>query len=421
MSGVRESVSNALSRLLRKLWATGGLAVTQLRHDRTRTAVAIVGIAVSVLAMTLLAGGGLGVMEVGEQQFEAADRDLWVTGGPVGLTPAGGGGFENTIHDSHEVAAQIDDHEEVRAAVPMAFQTVYISDNGSSYDTIIGTGVAGGGPAISISDGEGFSGDKDHYANGSFDGEMGHEVVIDERTADTYDLSINDTVNLGGTTSAADDNEFTVVGISSTFSEFLGTPTVTVRLSELQTITGSTGTDPASMITITLEDGADPEAVQADLQDEYPEYDVRTNQEQLESVVGEQATVLIGAGLLIAVALITGTALTVSMLALFVYHHRAELATLTALGVSRSTIAGVVIAQGFLLGLAGWLLGVTLTVPFTHLLNTVVESIVGFDGLVIVAPMMIAGSGVLAVGIGSIAALIVGWRLPSTSDLGSDR
>ncbi|ELY37816.1 ABC transporter permease [Natronorubrum tibetense] len=385
---------------------------------------AIVGIAVAVLAMTLLAGGGLGVMEVGEQQFDSADRDLWVTGGPVGLTPAGGGGFENTLHDSHEVAAQIDDHEEVSNAVSMSFQTVYISENGTSYDTIIGTGVTGGGGAggaVSISDGRGFSGNDDHYANGSFGGEMGHEVVIDERTADAYDLSINDTVHLGGTTSAADDNEFTVVGISSTFSEFLGTPTVTVRLSELQTITGSTGTDPASMITITLEDEANPEAVQANLQEEYPEYEVRTNQEQLESVVGEQATVLVGAGLLVGVALITGTVLTVSMLALFVYHHRAELATLTALGIARPTIAGVVIAQGFFLGLAGWLFGVTLTVPFAYLLNTIVESIVGFDGLVIISPMVIAGSGILAIGIGSIAALVVGWRLPSTSDLGSNR
>lgn len=361
--------------------------------------------------MTLLAGGGVGVVDVGEQQFEAADRDLWVTGGPVGLTPTGGGGFENTIHDSHEVAAQIDEHESVRTAVPMAFQTVYISENGSSYDTIIGTGVTDGGSTVSVADGDGFTGDDDHYANGSFDGPMEHEVLIDDRTADMYDLSINDTVHLGGTTTAADDNEFTVVGISPTHSEFLGTPTATVRLSELQTITGSTGTDPATMITITLEDGADSEAVQADLQDDHPEYEVQTNQEQLESVIGEQATVLVGAGLLVAVALLTGTALTVSMLALFVHHHREALTTLTSLGIARHTITGIVVAQGIMLGVAGWILGVILTVPLATLTNTIVESIVGFDGLIVTSPLILAGSGVLAVGVGSIAALIVGWRL----------
>ena len=415
------SVSDRLTRLWRRLRTTGALAAAQLRHDRTRTAVAVVGIAVAVLATTLLAGGGLGVVAVGTQQFDAADRDLWVTGGSVGLTPAGGGGFENTIHDSHEVAAEIESHEGVQTAAPMAFQTVYISENGSSYDTIIATGVTATGSAVSVTEGEGFHGKDTHYANGSFDGPMSHEVIVDRRTADAYNLSVNDTVHLGGTTSAADDNEFTVVGISPTISEFLGAPTVTVRLSELQTITGATGTDPATMIPITLEDGADPEAVQADLQAEYPEYEVRTNEEQLESVLGEQMTILVGGGMLVVVALATGTALTVSMLALFVYHHRPELSTLAALGISRGTVAAFVVAQGFLLGVTGWLVGVALTLPLARLVNAAVESVVGFDGLIVISRTAIAGSAVLAVGIGSLAALVAVWRLPTETTLRSSR
>ncbi|MFC6719766.1 ABC transporter permease [Natrialbaceae archaeon GCM10025810] len=245
---------------------------------------------------------------------------------------------------------------------------------------------------------------------------MSREVIIDECTADAYDLSVNDTIYVGGTTAAAADNEFTVVGISPTFSEFLGAPTITVRLSELQTLTGATGTDPATMITITLEDGAEPVAVQDDLQADYPEYDVRTNREQLEAVVGEQATVLVGAGLLVAVAFLTGTALTVSLLALFVYQSRAKLATLAALGVSRPTVVAFIVAQGVLLGAAGWLLGAALTVPLAQILNTIVAAVVGFDGLVVVAPEAIAASAVLAIGIGTLASAVAVWRLPADFD-----
>ncbi len=408
------SVRNVVVRLGRRWRALGGLAWTQLVHERTRTVVAVFGIALAVLAMTLLAGGGMGVMEVGQQQFDAADRDLWVTGGPLGLTPTRGGGFTNSIHDSHAVAADMQRHDDVRSAVPMSFQTVYVSENGSSFDTIVATGVPGGGSSVSITAGRGFSGGDRHYADGAYDGPMSHEVVVDERTARAYDLEVNDTLHVGGTLSAAREHEFTVVGVSPTFSQFLGTPTVTLPLSELQTITGTTGTDPATMITITVEDGADPRAVKSDLETAHPNYEIRTNKEQLEAVVGQQATVLVGAGMLVVLAFVTGSVLTVSLLALFVYQHRDEFATLAALGVSRRTVAGVVVAQGLFLGLAGWLLGALLTFPLAHVLNVIVSAVVGYDGLVVASPQIAAASAVIAIGMGTVASLLASWRLPRT-------
>ncbi len=90
--------------------------------SKLRLGLAIIGICLAVLAMTLLAGTGVGVLETGGQQFDAADRDLWMTAGETRLTPTGGGGFENTLYDSRNVSAAVSQQEGVRNAVPLAFE-----------------------------------------------------------------------------------------------------------------------------------------------------------------------------------------------------------------------------------------------------------------------------------------------------------
>lgn len=399
------------------LRAVFGLAWKQLAHDRLRTLIAICGVAIAVLSITLLAGTGLGVIAVGEQQFEAADRDLWMTGGSFELSAAGGGGFANSIHDSHEVAADISDRDGVRTAVPMAFQTVYVGTDEDQLEPMVGTGAPTESPLVSIADGEPFSNREPHYAGGSYDGPMSHEVIIDKQTADTYDVDIGDTLHIGGSLAAARNNEFEVVGISPTFARFLGAPTVTVPLSELQTITGTSGTDSATLITISLEDDATLEEVQADIEAAYPEYEVQTNREQLRSVAAQQATLIAGAVVLVALALLTGTALTSSLLALFVHQHRTEFATLSALGVSRQTISGIVVAQSLVITFSGWIFGIGATVPSIALLNKVGEVLVGFDSLVVIEMWVLLVSGGIAIGIGIFASVVALWRLPHGSQL----
>lgn len=389
------------------------LAVAGLRHERLRTSLGVLGIAIAVLAVTLLAGGGMGVLAFGEAQFEAADRDLWATGGPVGITPAGGGGIENTVHDAHGVAAEIEAHEDVDSAVPLLFQRVYVSPDATEFDSMIATGVPGGGSAISITEGEGFSRETDHYANGTYEGNLSHEVLIDEQTAARYELSVGDTIHVGGTLSDARDHEFEIVGISPTFSQFLGTPTVTVILSELQTVTGTTGTDPATMLAITVEEGAEPEAVQQDLEHQHPDLEINTNREQLEGILAQQATIVVGAGVLVVLAVIAGAGLATTLQAAYVYQHRRELGTLLAIGVSRRTLVGVVVSRGLVVGVAGWLLGVGLAVPLSIVTNRLVEFVTGYPDLVRLTPLAIGGAAVVAVGIGVIAAAIAAWRLPA--------
>ncbi|MDZ7730419.1 MAG: FtsX-like permease family protein [Natrialbaceae archaeon] len=202
------------------------------------------------------------------------------------------------------------------------------------------------------------------------------------------------------------------MGISETFGQFLGTSTVTLPLSELQTITGSSGIDPATLITVTTEEGRNVESVQAAIERDHPDLSVQTNQEQLQGLLLQHATVITGAGILVILAIISGVLLTATLQALYVYQNREEFRMLGALGVSRTTIICIVGVRGFTLGALGAIFGVALTIPATPFVNFVVASISGFDGLVIVSPLALASGAVIAIFIGTMAGICAVRLLP---------
>jgi putative ABC transport system permease protein len=403
--------------VLTKLRAVVGIAIQQLRHDRGRTILAILGICLAVLSMTLLGSVGLGVIETGEEKFDASGRDLWVTGGPVQLAPGTVGGFENTVYDAHPMADTIERRGDVNTAVPLAFQTVYVSADGSEFDTLIGTGAPARGGSVQITTGSEFSSQDVHYADGTYNGSMTYEVVISPQTAERYDVGINDTLHIGGSIGSARRNEFRVVGISPTFSRFLGTPTVVLQLSELQEITGTTGNDQATMITVDVTDDASVTQVESELQDTYPQYDVRTNREQLQATLERQAVLIAAGGSLVVLAAIAGIALTTNLLLSLVYQQRRTLAALRAQGAAASTLVGVIGTQALLLGIAGGVLGAVLTIPAISGLNIVSEAVVGFEDVVSIQPRILIGGIIVALVIGILGALAAGWRVSRLSPL----
>lgn len=403
--------------LLTKARAVAGIAISQLRHDRGRTILAVVGICLAVLSMTVLASVGLGVVETGEEKFDASGRDIWITGGAIELAPGSVGGFENTVYDSHAIAEDVQSREDVKTAVPMAFQTVYVSPNKTEFKTLIGTGAPARGGSVRITEGQPFSRSDVHYADGSYDGPMTNEVVISPQTASLFDVGVNDTLYIGGSLGSARRNEFRVVGISPTFSSFLGTPTVVLQLSELQEVTGTTGTDRATMITVDVVEDASVATVERELQTTYPEYEIRTNREQLQATLQRQA-VLIAAGLsLVALAVIAGIALTTNLLLSLVYQQRETLAALRAQGAATSTLVGIVAVQSVLLGVTGGVLGAAMTIPSVRVLNEVAYALVGFENVVSVQPQILSAGVTAALVIGVVGALVAGWRVAQFSPL----
>jgi len=398
---------------LSTLRAIGGLTLSQLTHDRTRTMLAVLGIAFAVLSTTLLASVGYGVVETGQQKFETSGRDLWVTGGPVQLAPGSVGGFRNSITGAHTISDEIRAREDVNTATPMAFQTLYVGTNSDELETLVGVGVTGSASqgAVQLTAGEGFPGGDQHYAGGAYDGPMSQKVIIGPRTADLLNVSVNDTLYVGGTVTGAKQNPVTVVGISPTFNRFLGAPTVVVPLSELQELTGTTRTDRATMVTIDLADSADTAVAEREIQAMYPNYDVRTNREQLEAVLAQQAVVLASGLVLVILAIVAGTVLTVNLLALLVYQQQTELAAMKALGVSSTVLVGMAAGQGLALGMLGGALGLALTPIAGSGLNLLALQLVGFEGLVQTPQVVFGIGGLIAVVIGTLGAIVAGWRV----------
>lgn len=133
----------------------------------------------------------------------------------------------------------------------------------------------------------------------------------------------------------AANRKFEVVGVFSEYSQFLGTSTVTVSLSELQEITGTTGSNRATFVTVMTADGADRTVVSEEIQRSYPEYDVQTSDEQFESMLRESLLVLASGATLVVLALLAGIALTTNTLVLVAVQQREVLAPLRALGLDR--------------------------------------------------------------------------------------
>jgi len=204
--------------------------------------------------------------------------------------------------------------------------------------------------------------------------------------------------------------EFTIVGLSSHHSQFLGSPALTVPLVDLQTITGTAGTDRATFVTVDVTDDADRDAVGDDLDDEYAAYDVRTSDEQVGSMIQDRPVVLAGGVTLVGLAVLGGVVFTVTLFVLVTAQQRDQLAALRAIGLSRPLLAGMVGIQGIVVGVVGGLVGLAATPLLAAGLNRLAASAVGFEGLVQTPPAIYAAGFSLAVGVGTVVAVVTGWR-----------
>lgn len=388
------------------------VAIRQLRADRLRTIFAVIGVALAVLSVTLLAGVGAGVVSTGNEMFDQSGRDLWVSGGPIDIAPGSVGGFQNPIPNAHPLAEEIAAHDDVTSAVPMAFQVVYVSTDGETFETTVGSGVPGaGGSSVSIQTGQGLTGPNTHYANGTYEGSMTHQAIVSPATAERFDLSVGDTIYVGGTIANARRNGFEVVGISPTFENFLGTGTVTLRLSELQTLTANAYDDRATLITIQTAPDANPQAVRDELAAEHPAYTFRTNQEQFVSLLERQAVVLAAGASLVGLGVIAGGILSLNILLSMIYIQRRSLAILRAVGVTRRSVIGIALVESAVIAVVGYLLAVGVTPLLARGLNRVAVSVTGFDGLVQVPSYAyLMGAGV-ACGFALLGGTLGAWRV----------
>jgi putative ABC transport system permease protein len=401
-----------------QLRAIGSIAAAQLWHHRRRAVLGVAGIAVAVLLITVVAGLGGGVIERGQTALDGINRDLWMSS-TVEVAPTAVGGVENGLVDAHDTANQVESRPEVKAAQAVSFQSVYVtrSVSGSgppdadTFTPIVGMGVTGTSAPIPVKRGTGFNRSDVHYDGGTYDGPKTNAVIVDERAAAQLGVSVGDTLHVGGTIENAQGTELHVVGVSSGISSFVGAPTVILHLSELQSLTGATGSDAASLITITLEDGVDSQAAATDIERVFPEHSVRTNDQQLARILQGRSTVIVGTAAIVVLAVVVGVALAINISASIVYGQRSEIAALKAGGVSTRVLLGTTGTQGVLIGLAGGCIGLVGTPACVTVLNDVVARLTGVENLIVVRPVFLLFGLLTAVAMGAAGAVVAGYLI----------
>ncbi|WP_255171762.1 ABC transporter permease [Natrononativus amylolyticus] len=391
----------SLRRPISRGRAVVGLAVAQLRRSKGRAVLATFGVALAVLSVTLLASLGVGVIETGQEGFDESGRDVWITGGPTADSADSG---ENAVVDAHRLTAEIEDRDDVSEARTIALHDVYIGTDPDDRERLTAVGVQGTHRHFEFEAGDGFGEDVEDD-QGRLTGEG---IVVDPDVADRFDLEVGDTVYVGSEDGPG--QPFTVVGVGSYYSQFLGAETVTVPLTELQGVTGSAASDRAAFVTVNVADDADRETVRDDLAAEYPEYDVRTNDDQLGAMVQDRLLIVASALALVGLAVCGGITLTTNLFVLVAYQQRDELAALRAIGLSRGVLAGTIGVQGFLIGLVGGVIGVVATLPIAIGLNHVSAVTVGFERIVRPIPEVYALGFAIALLVGTLVAVVTGWQ-----------
>ncbi|SNZ04871.1 putative ABC transport system permease protein [Natronoarchaeum philippinense] len=388
-----------------RLRAVAGLALAQLRRAPGRTVLTIGAVALAVLSVTLLASLGVGVVEIGERGLDQADRDIWVSNEPVDPAASGTG---NSIVDAHAVAASLQAREDIRTASPVAMHGLFVGTNRSDLRRVPAVGVQRTHAGFDFERGGGFALNRSDYADASAGEPARAEIVLDPRTAEALGVGVGDTVRVGG--SRATTQPFTVVGIASHYSQYLSAPAATVPVVDLQTLTGTFGTDRATFVMADTTAGASPAAVRDAVADEYPAYDVRTGDQQVEKLLRERPLVLASGATLIGFAVLGGAVLTINLFALVAYQQRDELAALRAIGLSRGVLAGTIGTQGIVIGVLGGIVGVAATRPIAAGLNRLARRVVGFETLLRPSVEIYAAGIALAVGLGAVVALLTGWQ-----------
>ncbi|MFP8954886.1 ABC transporter permease [Natrialbaceae archaeon A-arb3/5] len=385
--------------------AVTGIALAQLRRSPRRTALAVLAVTLAVLSVTLLASLGAGVVDAGEDGLDTADRDIWISGDPIESST----GPENSLVGAHGIAHEVSEHDDVSGASPIGMHEVYVGTEPDELERRPAVGVQATHSGFEYEDGGGFETNESVFEDGREAEPQTEEIVIDPAVAAELDADVGDTIYVG-TRETASDHEFTVVGISDYYSQFLGSETVTLPLTDLQAVSGTTGTDRATFITANVTDGGDRDAVRDDLASEYPEYDVHTSDEQVGAMIEERPAVVASGMTLVGLAVVGGVVLTVNLFALVTHQQRTELAALRSIGLSRWVLAGTIGAQGLVIGLLGGVVGVAATPLLARGLNQLSAEVVGFENLLQTSTEVYVAGFALALVVGTIVALVVGWR-----------
>jgi putative ABC transport system permease protein len=336
-----------------------------LARRRLRTALSVAGIAISgamLLDMVMLSGGI-------EKSFSEM---LLARGYQIRLTPRGTLPFdtEATLSGAAEIVSRLRRDPDVSAAGAVLGTSVY-GRTEDSLVTLFGYGIQPEAQALyNLESGRDLTPDDT----------VG--VLLSHTAARMLAASPGDTVTLLGrldpqVVTPSVTRRLAVRGIVHWIYDYRGQASVGTVLSTMQALANQHSTDRASLVMLKVREDSAVPAVAARLARELPAVEVNSVVDLVKRfrqrlVYFHQLSFILGSMSLIVTVLLVGTLLTIT-----VNERLGEIATLRAIGISRSTVIRQILFEGAALTVLGGVLGIGLGVVTARYLDSILTSFPG--------------------------------------------
>jgi putative ABC transport system permease protein len=373
------------------------------RHP-LRTVLSLAGIAVAsamLLDMVMLSGG-----------IEKSFSDMLLARGyQIRLTPKGTLPFdtEASIRGATTVVETIRAEPGVVAAGALLATSIY-GRTSDSLVTLVGYGI-------------------DPEAQGTYQLLSGTDltpddgvgVLLSEPAAQLLEAGPGDTVTLAGRLDpqiahAAVDRRMVARGVVRWLYDYRGQPSIGTALPVMQRFDGNASADRASLLMVKVADGRSVEQVASRLRERLPDLEVNSVEDLVVQAKRRlayftQLSFVLGGMSLVVAVLLVGTLLTIT-----VNERLGEIATLRAIGGSRSTIVRQVLAEGVALTVLGSGAGILLGLVTAEYLDAILTSFPGLPASVSVCVHRtgtLSRAAIVLLVTGSLAGLYPAWLASS--------
>ena len=388
------------------------LGVVQLSFRRTytratrtapgRTWLSVGGVALAVGLMVVVAGIGVGIAT--QSTVYSENVDYWITPETDGSSSALVDTNSPQFGSVHPTAANLSRMETVEYASPVLQQPLRLKTDDGDAENVLAIGIVGHPEFTQIADvtTDGLTPGDPYYETGTWTG----EVVLSSGAAELLSASESDSLNVTRPAGSAN-RSFTVTTVDSGDQQGSQFPIAVMQLSELQAITGADSNDDADQIVVSSTD----RNIESTLATVYPQSVVSTRAGlNAQAVFDEELPLALSVTAAI-IAVVIGTLFVMTTTGLSVAADRGKLATLAAIGVSRSTrfrllageiliLTGIGAVIGVLLGMGGIRLAniaaqrtmitgeVASTEPFVIAVGFVIAGVIGLLVLPYVAVLL---------------------------------
>jgi len=370
------------------------MSLRNLLRRRWRTFFTVIAIGTAVSMMILLTSISLGL-----QQNNVNDNTIDYRVLPSGSTitdPITGAG-QIMLENVHSEAKTLFLDQNVQGASPVLNSVIYSRSNtDDEANVIVARGIIPGAIDVVPASVSGLThGDPYFYG-----GEWTKEAVINRQLADLSGLNIGDPLYINISADALIDSEpFIVVNIFNKI-EFSGYPLVVIHLSELQHLSGKMENDQADHIIIEGENAGEL------LERLYPHHLILSGSEYTTHMIVSDQRILATAITASLVSFIMGVLFIGTTMIMSVSECEGEMAVMSAIGISRSSIIRTVLYESLFISLAGGFTGIIFTFIGKMLLVSFVLRVFGFYVQSITDPALLLGGLGIAVVSGIFTSLL---------------